>query len=51
MLSYSTIQRHHEDLGLAIENRTDIEWICLHIDKCAQQRSLSEIHLKQIIMP
>ncbi|MGI2107585.1 hypothetical protein ACRN9A_20930 [Shewanella frigidimarina] len=48
MLSYSTIQRHHEDLGLAIENRTDIEWICLHIDKCAQQRQLSEVNLKQI---
>ncbi|WP_076542447.1 site-specific integrase [Shewanella sp. UCD-KL21] len=48
MLNYSIIQRHRADLGLAIENRTDIEWICLRVDKCAQQRQLSKTCLKQI---
>ena len=48
MLSYSTIQRYHDDLGQTIEKRSDIDWVCQQIDQHASQRKLSEISLKQI---
>ncbi|GGB60673.1 site-specific integrase [Shewanella inventionis] len=48
MLSYSTIQRYHDDLGQTIEKRSDIDWVCQQIDQHASQRKLSEVSLKQI---
>jgi integrase len=48
MLNYSTIQRYHDDLGLVIEKRSDIDWVCLQIEQHASQRQLSEVSLKQI---
>ncbi|MGL4713498.1 MAG: hypothetical protein ACRCWP_13345, partial [Shewanella sp.] len=48
MLDYSTLQRYHDDLGLVIEQRSDIDWVCLQIEQHASQRQLSEVSLKQV---
>ncbi|MCL1139566.1 hypothetical protein [Shewanella pneumatophori] len=48
MLDYSTLQRYHDDQGLAIEARSEIDWVCLQIEQHASQRQLSEVHLKHI---
>ncbi|MBO1895800.1 site-specific integrase [Shewanella sp. BF02_Schw] len=48
MFNYSTLQRYHDDLGLVIEKRSDIDWVCLQIEQHASQRQLSEVSLKQI---
>ncbi|RTR35896.1 site-specific integrase [Shewanella canadensis] len=48
MLNYSTLQRYHDDFGLVIEERTDIDWVCLQIEHHSHQRQLCEVSLKQI---
>ncbi|MCG9730955.1 hypothetical protein L1D44_14120 [Shewanella sp. Isolate13] len=48
MLNYSTLQRYHIDQGQAIEERTDIEWICLRMEPHSRERQLKAVNLKLI---
>lgn len=42
MLDYCTLKRYHEDLGLSIEDRTDITWVCQQVEQHSHQRQISD---------